>query len=90
MKVLRLFANPFDARKKFEEDADRLKDYARVDRTNRRIGVANIDYIYYGGTGITVVKGMRIDKLIIENASDIPSEILLAAKNRAKEITFAE
>ena len=86
MRVLRLFPSPMDAKKKFYEDYDRLEKYCKVDFKKRRLSVANIEYIYYGGTGATVVKGMSIDKLIIENESGIPTEVLVAAKSRAKEI----
>ena len=86
MKVLRLFPNPIEAKKKFYEDYDRLEKYCKADFKKRRLLVANIEYIYYGGTGATVVKGMTIDKLIVENESGIATEVLLTAKARAQEI----
>ena len=88
MKVLRLFATPMDAKKRFLDDAKRLAAHASIDNSKNKIGIANIEYTYYGGTGTTAIKRMRIDKLIVENESGIATEILLTAKARAKEVTF--
>jgi hypothetical protein len=85
MKVLKLYPTIAKANKGFRgmiKDLESVIGEVEVNYANTRLYVAGIDYNFVGATSTYKIRNMRIDKVVVNEAEQIPKEVIQIANDR--------